>query len=130
MEYDKNDSRILQIEQIADKLLESSYLEALNLENQKYKHTITIYNAMNKLRHVLFPFLYDPRIPFDNNSSERAIRNVKIKTKISGQFKSLHQDFAIMRSVIDTAIKNGKSVYHAINAMVNRPMSQTISLAG
>ena len=130
IEHDKNDSRILQIEHMADKLLESSYLEALNLDNQKYKQTITFYNAMNKLRHGLFPFLYDPRVPFDNNSSERAIRNVKIKTKVSGQFKSLHQEFAIIRSVIDTAIKNGKSVYHAINEMVNMPMPQTVSSAG
>jgi len=75
---------------------------------------------MIKLRHALFPFLHDLRIPFDNNASERAIRNVKLK--ISGQFKSLYQEFAVIRSVIDSAIKNGKSVFHAIQAMVQLPM--------
>lgn len=30
---------------------------------------------------------------------------VKVKGKISGQFKSLQNEFAIIRSVIDTAIK-------------------------
>jgi len=45
----------------------------------------------------------------DNNSSERAIRNVKVKQKISGQFHSTQgaTRFAVMRSVIDTVIKRG-----------------------
>src|SRR5690554_1554542 len=45
----------------------------------------------------------------DNNSSERAIRNVKVKQKISGQFRSTQgaTRFAVMRSVIDTVIKRG-----------------------
>jgi len=52
-------------------------------------------------------------------SSERAIRNIKLKMKISEQFNSLHQEFTIIRSVIDSVIKNGKSVFHTIiKAMV------------
>jgi len=51
-------------------------------------------------------------VPSDNNGSERAIRNVKVKQKISGQFKTekAAQNFAMIRSVIDTTIKNGKNV--------------------
>lgn len=120
--YDKNDAKILAIEQRADKLLDLVVLESLEIDQEKYKQSITFFKAMIKLRHALFPFLYDPRVPFDNNGSERAIRNVKLKMKISGQFKSLHQEFAVIRSVIDSAIKNGKSVFHAIQAMVELPM--------
>jgi hypothetical protein len=47
---------------------------------------------------------------------------VKVKLKVSGQFKSLHQEFAIIRSVIGTAIKNHQSVFHAIKAVVNSPL--------
>jgi hypothetical protein len=43
---------------------------------------------------------------------------VKVKAKISGQFKSLQNEFAILRSVIDTAIKNEQSVFNAIKALV------------
>ena len=51
-------------------------------------------------------------MPGDNNASERAIRNVKVKQKISGQFKieQAAQNFAQIRSVIDTIIKNGLNV--------------------
>ena len=120
--YDKNDAKILAIEQRTDKLLDLALLESLEIDPEKHKQSITFFKAMNKLRNALFAFLYDSRIPFDNNSSERAIRNVKLKMKISGQFKSLHQEFAVIRSVIDSAIKNGKSVFHAIQVMVELPM--------
>ena len=82
---------------------------------------------MRKVRQSLFLFLYYKDLPFDNNGSERAIRMIKVKTKISGQFKSLQQEFAIIRSVIDTTIKNGQSVMHAIKAIVNLDSS---SMAG
>jgi len=51
-------------------------------------------------------------VPGDNNASERAIRNVKVKQKISGQFKieQAAQNFAQIRSVIDIIIKNGLNV--------------------
>ncbi len=55
-------------------------------------------------------------MPGDNNASERAIRNVKVKQKISGQFfnNDNAKDFAIIRSVIDTTIKNGANVFNAL----------------
>jgi hypothetical protein len=73
---------------------------------------------MSQCREALFTFLYHKDVPFHNNGSERAFRMVKVKAKISGQFKSLQNQFAIIRSVIDTAIKNGQSVFNAINALV------------
>ncbi|NQX99617.1 MAG: hypothetical protein HRT70_00500 [Flavobacteriaceae bacterium] len=41
--------------------------------------------------------------------------------KISGQFKSLQQEFAILRSIVDTAIKNGQPVFEAIKNIVEIP---------
>jgi hypothetical protein len=41
---------------------------------------------------------------------------VKVKQKISGQFKSFEgaMNFAILRSIIDKAIKNGQNVLNAL----------------
>jgi hypothetical protein len=41
---------------------------------------------------------------------------VKVKQKISGQFKSFEgaMNFAILRSITDTAIKNGQNVLNAL----------------
>ncbi len=62
-------------------------------------------------------FLLQSNVSPDNNGSERAIRNIKVKQKISGQFKTLESAnvFAILRSVIDTTIKNGNNVLNALH---------------
>ena len=58
-------------------------------------------------------FLTRSGVPPDNNASERAIRMVKVKTKVSGQFRNKEgrgaDRYAGIRSVIDTAIKNGQT---------------------
>ena len=68
----------------------------------------------SKVKNIGFGFLYNEETPPDNNASERAIRNAKVKQKVSGQFKSGQQVFCILRSVIDTAIKVGDDVFSAI----------------
>jgi hypothetical protein len=71
---------------------------------------------MVKYKDYLFNYLNYPNVPPDNNGSERAIRNIKVKQKISGQFKSFAgaMNFAILRSITDTAIKNGQNVLAAL----------------
>jgi len=66
----------------------------------------------------IFTFLFIEDVPSDNNASERAIRNVKVKPKISGQFKveQAAQNFAEIRSVIDTTIKNGLNVLECLGS--------------
>jgi transposase len=66
-----------------------------------------LHKRLVKYQAHILTFLYHKEVPPDNNGSERAIRNVKVKQKISGQFKSssMAQAFAILRSVIDTCIK-------------------------
>jgi transposase len=71
-----------------------------------------------KHRESILTFLTHPDVPYDNNGSERAIRMVKVKTKVSGQFRNKEgkgaDRYARIRSVIDTAIKNGQDVYPAL----------------
>ena len=87
----------------------------------KHKELIAFQKRITKYRDYVFTFLYHPDVPPDNNGSERAIRNVKVKQKISGQFKILGaaENFAILRSIIDTAIKNNQNVLHALNVIAD-----------
>jgi len=87
-----------------------------NPPDQKYKELYTFYKRMRKERQHIFTFLFIAEVPPDNNASERAIRNVKVKQKISGQFKveRAAQNFAKIRSVIDTTIKNDLNVLEAL----------------
>jgi transposase len=100
--------------------LEDLLVSLLNdpLDN-KHKEMISFQKRITKYRDYVFTFLYHPTVPPDNNGSERAIRNVKVKQKISGQFKLLSaaENFAILRSIIDTAIKNNQNVLQALNVI-------------
>lgn len=120
-EYSKTDQRAGEIERRADDLLKAAF-EELGWTKEHHHKTMTFYRAMVKLRPALFPFLYHAEVLPDNNGSERAIRPIKVKMKISGQFKSLQNEFAILRSVIDSAIKNGQPPFDAIKAVVNIPL--------
>lgn len=61
-------------------------------------------------------FLADPHVPFTNNEAERDLRMMKLRQKISGGFRSQRDadDFAILRSVIATAQKQGRNVLNAL----------------
>ena len=54
-------------------------------------------------------FLTDPGVPFTNNLAERDGRMMKLRQKISGGFRSVAgaEDFAIIRTLISTARKQG-----------------------
>jgi hypothetical protein len=83
--------------------------------------TESLRKSMCRYRAFVFPFLYDANTPFENNASERAIRNVKVKLKVSGQFKTGQQDYCIIRSIIDTAIKNEQPVFNVLAALAQMP---------
>ncbi|MDR2754695.1 MAG: transposase [Planctomycetaceae bacterium] len=61
-------------------------------------------------------FIENFGIPFDNNQAERDIRNTGVKMKISGGFRSKKsaETFAKLSSVVETAIKQGKSLIKTI----------------
>ena len=84
--------------------------------NEKIKDLHVFFKRMIKNKNYVFSYLHYPDVPADNNGSERAIRNVKVKQKVSGQFKSFEgaMNFAVLRSITDTAIKNGQNVLNAL----------------
>ena len=105
--------KVLEIEQSLDALL----LE--NLDQEKQHKTYVFQKAILKNREYLFQFLYYPDVPPDNNASERAVRNLKVKQKVSGQFNGGQQDFAVLRSVIDTIIKLQGNLFQTLLLIAN-----------
>ena len=87
----------------------------------KNKELISFQKRLKKYREFIFTFLYDPYVPPDNNASEKAIRNVKIKQNISGQFRSKDGAFifAVLRSITDTVSKNNQGVLNSLRIIAN-----------
>ena len=86
-------------------------------ENQKKLRAF--HKRMIKHKAYILTFLHHFNVPPDNNASERAIRNVKVKQKVSGQFKTENgaQIYAVIRSVTDTCIKNGQNILGAFKTI-------------
>ena len=105
-ECDERQRLMSKLEELLRLTLDENHSKARTLQKNLLKHQ----------QYILY-FLYHSKVPPDNNGAERAIRNVKVKQKISGQFKSEKGaiSFATLRSVIDTTIKSGQNVLKALS---------------
>lgn len=71
-------------------------------------------------------FLTDPLVPFTNNLAEQDGRMMKLRQKISGGFRSEDgaKDFAVIRSLLSTARKQGWHIIATLTADPYRLLSQ------
>ena len=69
-------------------------------------------------------FIHNFNVPFDNNQAERDLRMIKVKTKVSGCFRTEEgaRDYLKIMSYVGTAHKQGYNAYEAIkNAITGHP---------
>jgi len=61
-------------------------------------------------------FTRDRRVPADNNGSERDIRMIKLRQKVSGCLRTLTgaEQFCAIRSYLSTAAKHGMHFFDAL----------------
>lgn len=97
--------------------------ELTSPESRKLQRRLLKHQA--KLLH----FMTSPDMPADNNGSERAIRNAKVKQKVSGGYRSQAgaERQAVLLSVIESSKKQNKNVLSIIQQLIR---GETVDLFG
>lgn len=102
-----------------------SVLEAGRAENPSSKEgkrskAENLLIRLEQHREKVCRFTEDFAVPFDNNQAERDIRNVKIKGKVSGGFRTEEgaEDYAKTASFIGTVVKQCGSVLKSISGLL------------
>jgi transposase len=120
--------KIAQIERIYDRLIASA-LQANppppggwpkgKRGRAKKTKSRNLAERLDKHRHGVLAFVYDFKVPFDNNLAERDIRMLKVQQKISGCFRSQEgaKDFCTIRSYLSTIRKQGVAVWSALGSL-------------
>lgn len=83
------------------------------------KENTLIYRIMEYRDNYIY-WILDFDIPFTNNLSERNLRGIKSKMKVSGQFQNIDraQDYANIRSYIETCRIYGINEYDSLTRLV------------
>ena len=116
------------------KQLDSKYDEIILKAKEQNKEEITVnyfkdeekrfIKDLIKYKRNYLLWAYNFSLPSTNNNSERNIRPIKSKLKISGQFQNINyvKYYANIRSYIETCKKNGINIIDAcVRLMNNEP---------
>ena len=94
-------------------------------QNQKTQHKyaaseeLTLLNRLTKYQGCHLLFLYDEKVKFHNNDSERDLRKCKTHQKMSGGFRkeSGIKLYCDIMSIVETCKKKGMQVYETIGSI-------------
>lgn len=109
-----------------DEIIKNGYEQNKKVKSMFYRNVEKrLLNRLTKYKQNHLLFIEDFTVPFDNNLSERDLRHVKNKQKISGYFKSMEgiQNYLNIKSIISTCKKRGLDFYKEIfNIFENIPV--------
>lgn len=111
-----------------DEILKTAYEEnplpeptAKKQGRQKRSKVLNLICRLENYKASVCLFIRNLRVPFDNNQAERDLRMIKVKTKVSGCFRSEEgaQEYLKIMSYIGTAHKHGINAFTAIREALN-----------
>lgn len=111
-----------------DEILKTAYDEnplpepaAKKRGRQKRGKVLNLICRLENYKASVCLFIRNLCVPFDNNQAERDLRMIKVKTKVSGCFRSEKgaQEYLTIMSYIGTAHKHGINAFTAIREALN-----------
>ena len=111
-EYEKEYDKILDLAKEENKIISSRYYK------DKAK---VLFNRLEKYKKNHLYFIHDFNVDFDNNMSEQDLRIFKIKTKVSGGFRSMKgaESYTKALSIIKTSKKREINPFDSIKRIFN-----------
>ena len=106
-----------------DEILKTAYEEnpqpeptAKKRGRRKKSKVLNLISRLDNYKASVCLFVKNLLVPFDNNQAERDLRMIKVKTKVSGCFRSEEgaQEYLKIMSYIGTAHKHGINAFTAI----------------
>ncbi len=106
-----------------DEILKTAYAEnplpestAKKRGRRKKSKVLNLICRLENYKAAVCLFIKNLCVPFDNNQAERDLRMIKVKTKVSGCFRSEEgaQEYLTIMSYIGTAHKHGINAFTAI----------------
>lgn len=111
-----------------DEILKTAYAENPLPETTEKKRgrkkkgkVLNLIDRLDKYKASVCLFIKNFCVPFDNNQAERDLRMVKVKTKVSGCFRTIEgaQEYLTIMSYIGTARKHEINPYAAIRSALS-----------
>lgn len=97
-----------------------------------YKEETALILRILEYKDNYFIWMYDFNLPSDDNLSERALRSIKTKMKVSGQFQNINyaRYYANIKTYIETCYRNGINPTNALIELMNdKPLKLSDILA-
>lgn len=123
------DSHITSLEREYDKIMDYANIECPPPDNtepikrgkRKKGKERSLTERLIKLKASVCLFIHNFAVPFDNNQTERDVRNVKTKSKVSGCFRSIKgaQTYLTITSFLSTARKQGIDAFEVLTSAFN-----------
>lgn len=117
-----SDNQFDEINAKYDEIITLAKKENKDIKSSFYKEkAYKLVRRCEKYKDNHLAFIYDFSVPFDNNPSERDLRVIKIKTKISGGFKNIDSatSYCNAISIIKTSIKRKVNPFDFIKSIFN-----------
>ena len=88
---------------------------------KKKTKVLNLVGRLENYKESVCLFIKNLSVPFDNNQAERDLRMIKVKTKVSGCFRSEEgaQEYLTIMSYIGSARKHGINAFTAIREALN-----------
>jgi transposase len=108
-------------------IIEAAKAQNPRAETKKQSKAYNLVARLEKYRDEFCRFIADFDVSFDNNMAERDVRPLKVKTKVSGGFRTEDgaRNHATIASVVQTVVKRGKSVLTEIVGIVSGKNQET-----